>query len=306
MKDNELFKYFKDRTDMFDEQPGDQLWAKIEGQLSNTPPANTARKAALKKGFVLKSLLIGGVLSAGIAYAIIRLNTTEDVKAPETNIPAPVIKQKDNIQNTTEDYIVPESVTETEFNEKTEPKQVSVPEVKEKETEPVVVKQEKQTNVTQQPKAGKVESEKEKPTNQPILTTAPVKTAPEKAETSPVEETKPVEIQERPQEETIFNESELSKRPDFPGGVQAFYNLINRKFIIHEKIPPGKYKVMIAFVINEDGTLSDIKTTEDPGYGISTEVLKIFNTIDEKWTPGEIDGKAVKTNYSLPFSISIK
>ncbi|WP_417366066.1 hypothetical protein [Flavobacterium beibuense] len=303
MKDNELFKYFKDRTDMFDEQPGDQLWTKIEGQLGK----NTAAKTTLKNGFLLKSLLIGGVLSAGIAYTIIRLNTTEDVKAPETNIPAPVIKQKDNIQNAEEDYVVPEPVIESEFEEQSESKQqASAPKTEEKKTETTVVKQEKQTNTTQQPKAGKTESEKEKPTNQPILTTAPVKTEPKKTETTPVEETKPVEIQERPQEETIFNESELSKRPDFPGGVQAFYNLINRKFIIHEKIPPGKYKVMIAFVINEDGTLSDIKTTEDPGYGISTEVLKIFNSIDEKWTPGEIDGKAVKTNYSLPFSISIK
>lgn len=302
MKDNELFKYFKDRTDMFDEQPGDQLWTKIEGQLGN----NTAAKASLKNGFLLKSLLIGGVLSAGIAFTIIYLNKTEDIKPPQTNTPVPVVQETESIQNTEEDYVVPEPVIESELEEKPEPEQVSAPKTEEKKTEPVVVNQVKQTNTTQQPKAGKTESEKEKPTNQPILTTAPVKTEPKKTETTPVEETKPVEIQERPQEETIFNESELSKRPDFPGGVQAFYNLINRKFIIHEKIPPGKYKVMIAFVINEDGTLSDIKTTEDPGYGISTEVLKIFNSIDEKWTPGEIDGKAVKTNYSLPFSISIK
>jgi len=306
MKDNELFKYFKDRTDMFDEQPGDQLWAKIEGQLSNTPHANTATKAALKKGFVLKSLLIGGVLSAGIAYTIISLNKTEDIKVTETNTPAPVVKQTDNIQNTKEDYIVPEPVIEPKFIEEPKPKQASAPKTEEKKTDPVIVKQEKQTNVAQQPKAEKTKSKKEQPTNQPILTTAPVKTATEKTETAPVEETKPVQIQEKPQEETIFNESELSKRPEFTGGIQAFYNLINRNFIIHEKIPPGKYKVMIAFVINEDGTLSDVKTTEDPGYGISTEVLKIFNSIDEKWTPGEINGKAVKTNYSLPFSISIK
>ncbi|MUV02747.1 hypothetical protein GN157_03415 [Flavobacterium rakeshii] len=294
MKDNELFKYFKDRTDVFNEQPGDELWAKIENQLSNTPPAKTV----LKKGFIIKSLLIVGIVSAGIAFTIISLNKTEDIKPPQTNTPAPVVQKTDSIQNIEEDYIVPEPVNEPELIEEPEPKKTPVPKAEEKKTEPVVVKQKKQTNVTQQPKPEKAESKKEEPTNQPIITTS----TPVKTEQPPTEETTPTLTQEKP----VFSDSELTKRPEFPGGIQAFYNLINRKFIIHEKIPPGKYKVMIAFVINEDGTLSDVKTTNDPGYGISAEVLKIFKSIDEKWMPAEIDGKAVKTNYSLPFTITIR
>ena len=61
----------------------------------------------------------------------------------------------------------------------------------------------------------------------------------------------------------------------------------------------------MAFVIEEDGTMSNIKVTRDPGYGLGKEAVRVLNSLKTKWTPGMIGGHPVRTYYNLPILVKL-
>jgi protein TonB len=62
-------------------------------------------------------------------------------------------------------------------------------------------------------------------------------------------------------------------------------------------------KVYVSFVIERDGSITDITVLNDPGYGLGKEAIRVLKSIKTKWTPGILDGKAVRTAYNLPITI---
>jgi protein TonB len=65
-------------------------------------------------------------------------------------------------------------------------------------------------------------------------------------------------------------------------------------------IPAGTYKVLISFIVNTDGKLSDVKADNDPGYGLAGRALKIFSGYKGKWTPANQCGRSVKSYEKRP------
>jgi protein TonB len=93
-------------------------------------------------------------------------------------------------------------------------------------------------------------------------------------------------------------------KAEYPGGLEAFTEYI----FTHYKSPTDKEihsKVYFSFVVEKDGTLSDIKVIRDAGYGIGQEILKIIKT-SPKWKPAIQNGKVVRSLNSFPFSIKTK
>lgn len=99
--------------------------------------------------------------------------------------------------------------------------------------------------------------------------------------------------------DSIYNMSEV--RPTFPGGIQAFYDFVGKNYKAPEENIKGK--VFIQFVIEKDGSLTDIKSVRDIGHGTGEEAIRVLK-LSPKWIPGEQDGKKVRVQYSLPISIS--
>ena len=58
-------------------------------------------------------------------------------------------------------------------------------------------------------------------------------------------------------------------------------------------------KVIVRFVVNEDSTISDPLVIRGIGYGCDEEALRLVKNMP-KWSPGKQNGKAVKTNFSMP------
>ena len=116
--------------------------------------------------------------------------------------------------------------------------------------------------------------------------------------TAQVIEEKPVE-QKPPNENEIYSLVEV--RPDFPGGMQKFYEFIGQNYIV-PNVKDLKGKIFVQFVIEKDGSLSDAKVLRDIGYGTGIEALRVL-ALSPKWTAGEQDGKKVRVLYSLPISI---
>ncbi|HEY0092155.1 MAG TPA: energy transducer TonB [Flavobacterium sp.] len=98
----------------------------------------------------------------------------------------------------------------------------------------------------------------------------------------------------------------LDKQPQFPGGMGEFTKFIGRKFrtpnIEEEKL----LKVYVTFVIEKDGSLSDIKVLRDPGYELGAEAVRVLKSMKTKWEPGMIAGNPVRTAYTLPITVRME
>ncbi len=106
---------------------------------------------------------------------------------------------------------------------------------------------------------------------------------------------------EEPKEETdeIFTVVEESAAPK--GGMAAFYKYVGEKI----KYPAQarrmgiEGRVFVEFVINKDGSLSDVKAIKGIGAGCDEEAVRIIQSAPA-WTPGKQRGKPVKQRYTLP------
>jgi len=99
------------------------------------------------------------------------------------------------------------------------------------------------------------------------------------------------------------NSAVLDKMPEFPGGMAKFYTYVGNNFQRPELDVEKTLKVYVSFVIERDGSITDIKVLKDPGYGLGKEAIRVLKSIKAKWTPGILNGKAVRTAYNLPITI---
>ncbi|MFH6949222.1 energy transducer TonB [Flavobacterium sp. FlaQc-51] len=95
----------------------------------------------------------------------------------------------------------------------------------------------------------------------------------------------------------------LDKLPEFPGGMAKFYTFVGNNFNRPELDAERTLKVYVSFVVERDGSLTDIMVKNDPGYGIGKEAVRVLKSLKTKWIPGVLNGKAVRTAYNLPITI---
>ncbi|WP_035650132.1 energy transducer TonB [Flavobacterium sp. ASV13] len=95
----------------------------------------------------------------------------------------------------------------------------------------------------------------------------------------------------------------LDKMPSFPGGMDKFYSYVGNNFKRPELDAEMTLKVYVSFVIERDGSITDIMVQKDPGYGMGKEAIRVLKSLKTKWVPGVLNGKAVRTAYNLPITI---
>lgn len=102
-------------------------------------------------------------------------------------------------------------------------------------------------------------------------------------------------------DKTIYNTVGIDVKPEFPGGMQKFIAFIGKNFQLPEE-EEVKGKVFVSFVVETDGSLTDIKVIRDIGYGSGKEVIRVLKS-SPKWKPGMQDGKEVRVMYVLPINV---
>lgn len=105
----------------------------------------------------------------------------------------------------------------------------------------------------------------------------------------------------------ITNDSEkiyyaVETKPDFKGGIKEFYNYIGKNFRV-PNVNKLSGKVIVSFVVEKDGSLTDIKVIRDIGYGTGEEAIRVLKN-SPTWIPGYQSGKPVRVMYTLPIVIS--
>ncbi|HEX8376663.1 MAG TPA: energy transducer TonB [Pedobacter sp.] len=95
--------------------------------------------------------------------------------------------------------------------------------------------------------------------------------------------------------------------PQFKGGIQKFYSYVQRAFrypvYFQQRGVTGM--VVISFVVQTDGTLSEVKVIRDLGHGTGEEAMRVVRS-SPKWTPGLQHGIPVKVFYTLPLSLNLQ
>jgi len=92
----------------------------------------------------------------------------------------------------------------------------------------------------------------------------------------------------------------IEVKPEFPGGISEFYKYVANNYKKPKSDLHGK--VIVIFVIEKDGSLTDIKVLRDIGFGTGEEAVRILKECP-KWIPGEQNGRKVRVQYALPISL---
>jgi len=107
-------------------------------------------------------------------------------------------------------------------------------------------------------------------------------------------------IRETPGKETTAVVNDIERQPEFPGGILEFYKFIGKNF----KSPADKIegKILVEFMIEKDGSLSEFQVVKDLGFGLGDEAIRVLK-LSPKWNPGIQNGQPVRVLYTLPITI---
>lgn len=101
----------------------------------------------------------------------------------------------------------------------------------------------------------------------------------------------------------IYNSARLEIRPEYPGGMAMFYKLIGDNFRVPKHRDFSTGKIFVQFVVEKDGSLSDIKVIRHPGFGTDEEIIRVLK-LSEKWKPALQKGVEVRCSFVLPVTIT--
>ena len=91
-------------------------------------------------------------------------------------------------------------------------------------------------------------------------------------------------------------------KPEYSPGLSRFYQFIAQNYRTPD-VEGLKGKVIVSFVVDTDGTLTDFKVIKDLGFGTGIEAIRVLK-MSPKWTPGTQNGVPIRCQYSLPINIS--
>lgn len=103
-----------------------------------------------------------------------------------------------------------------------------------------------------------------------------------------------------------YGTGSVDKLPQYPGGIDAFRADVGNKFKTPEMDEARTVRIFVSFVVEKDGTLTDIKVLKNPGFGLDKEAIRVLKSMKTKWEPGMVKGQPVRTSYTLPITVKME
>jgi len=108
--------------------------------------------------------------------------------------------------------------------------------------------------------------------------------------------------------DSIQNEKtylKVEEMPYFPGGEKALKKYIskNLSYPKQEKESKVSGKVYVSFIIEKDGSITDIKVLRGLKYYFDKEAIRLVRNMPN-WIPGIQSGEKAKVQYVLPIEFS--
>jgi protein TonB len=97
------------------------------------------------------------------------------------------------------------------------------------------------------------------------------------------------------------------KMPEFPGGMAAMQNYLatNVQYPLEAQEKGIQGRVICQFIINTDGTVSDVKVMRNVDKLLEAEAIRVIENMP-KWNPGIKDNKIVRVKYTLPITFRLQ
>ena len=115
----------------------------------------------------------------------------------------------------------------------------------------------------------------------------------------------PPEVEEpEPVQEVIYDFPDV--QPSFPGGDAEMMKFItkNIKYPAMDRENNIQGKVYIRFVVEPEGTITNIKIMRGVSKTIDAEAIRVVKLMP-KWIPGQVKGKNIRAIYTIPISFRL-
>lgn len=98
----------------------------------------------------------------------------------------------------------------------------------------------------------------------------------------------------------------VEQMPEFPGGAEKMMKYLseNIKYPEEAKEKGISGRVFLSFVIEKDGSVSNVKVAKGIGKLCDDEAVRVVKAMP-KWKPGMQKGKPVRVNYMLPITFKL-
>ncbi|MGL4851673.1 MAG: energy transducer TonB [Phocaeicola sp.] len=116
----------------------------------------------------------------------------------------------------------------------------------------------------------------------------------------------PVQVEEEEvEEQQIFQVVE--EMPEFPGGMAECLKFLakNMKYPTISQENGVQGRVIVQFVVNQDGSIVDPVVVRSVDPYLDREALRVIATMP-KWKPGKQRGKAVRVKYTVPVTFKLQ
>lgn len=93
----------------------------------------------------------------------------------------------------------------------------------------------------------------------------------------------------------------VEQMPEYPGGMQAMIEFLQTNMKYPEDAAKQKVegRVMVQFVVETDGSVSDVHVAKQVFPSLDAEAVRVVQAMP-KWTPGKEKGRVVRVKYLLP------
>ena len=106
--------------------------------------------------------------------------------------------------------------------------------------------------------------------------------------------------------DSVFTREE--KEAEFPGGEKGWRTYLERNLNpdvpVKKRAPPRTYNVRIKFIVQKDGSITDITAETSYGYGMEEEVIRVISK-GPKWIPAVQYGRKVKAYRIQPVTFVV-
>lgn len=96
------------------------------------------------------------------------------------------------------------------------------------------------------------------------------------------------------QYDKVFTEAQIEAK--FPGGKDAWIKYLQRNLnasiTAQNHAPDGTYTVVVSFLVDKEGNISEVKALNDPGYGTADEAVRVIKS-GPRWVPAVQNGQSV-------------
>ena len=95
--------------------------------------------------------------------------------------------------------------------------------------------------------------------------------------------------------------------PSFPGGPQALYEYLAKtiKYPLVAEENGVQGRVIVSFVIEHDGSITDAKVVKSVDPSLDKEALRVTKSMPN-WIPGKQKGETVRVKFTVPVTFKLQ